>query len=105
MTDAYEKTDVNVKKLFLVTLVVLVFVVIVIVAMNELFIFSKESQVYQAVLKPESAELRDLRAKEAEALHTYKALDAAKGVYQIPIDRAMALIAEEAFAEKMKDEM
>ena len=38
----------------------------------------KEQMMYDYVLKPESAPLRDLRAREMEILTTYKLLDPVK---------------------------
>jgi hypothetical protein len=57
---------------------------------------------YDYVLKPESAPLRDLRAREMETLTTYKVLDPVKSVYRIPISRAMELMADEAYQEQQK---
>ncbi len=93
----YERRDVNMKRLFTVTLVVLVLIVIIIYAMNEYFFMARENLVYETVLKPESAELRELAVREAETLHTYKVLDAQQGRYQIPIERAMELLASEHY--------
>ncbi len=103
MTAEYETSDVNIRNVFVTAFVILVVVVLVIVVMNEMFISSKEEQIYQSVLSVESPELRDLHAREASTLNSYKILDAEKGVYQIPIERAMKLEAEEAFQKQIKD--
>jgi len=98
----YEKTDVNPVGLFISALVTIVVVVIIIVALNEIFISTKEQQVYRTVLSVDSAELRELRARENSVLTGYKILDEKKGIYRIPIDRAIQLEADEAFQIKMQ---
>ncbi len=99
-TSGYETSDVSSRKLFIATVVVIVFMVAIVLGLNSFFIASKEKQVKDVVLKPESAELRELRAREMEALNSYKILDERKGIVQIPIERAMKLLAEEAFEKQ-----
>ena len=98
----YEKSDVNIKNLFLVTAIIILIIIIIVIAMNELFIAEKEQQIYKSVLKPESAELRELTSRETEALQQYKLLDEKSNIYQIPIDRAMELLADESFQSRLK---
>ena len=98
----YEKSDVRPGGLFISALVTIVVVVIIIVALNEIFISTKEQQIYTSVLSVESTELRELRAREMEVLTGYKVLDEKKGIYQIPIDRAIQLEADKAFQIKMQ---
>jgi DNA-binding LytR/AlgR family response regulator len=95
----YERQDVNVRRLLLVTLAVLLLIVVVIWAMNEYFFMAREDLVYETVLKPESAEWRELVARETETLNSYKVIDAQKGIYQIPIERAMDLLAREHYLQ------
>jgi hypothetical protein len=96
----YEQQDVNIKRLLLVTMAVLVLIVIIIWGINEYFFMARENLVYETVLKPESAELRELVARETETLHSYKILDAQKGIYEIPIERAMELLAREHYQQQ-----
>jgi hypothetical protein len=91
----YEKRDVNVKKLVLWGIVGIVIVVISLVALTEYFLITKEDYYYQAVEKPRSQELMELRERETEELYSYELLDEEKGIYRIPIERAMELIVEE----------
>jgi hypothetical protein len=100
----YEKQDVNVIKLLAVTAGAVVFVVVVIIVLLQFFVAESEQQIYRAVLAPESAALRDLRAREDQALNSYGVIDTTKGVYRIPIDRAMKLEADEAFLERTAGE-
>ena len=96
----YDKSDINVKKLLLWAIVCVVTVVVSIVFVVQYFSIVKEDIVYTKVLKPESISLRDLRAREDEILNSYRVLDPVKGVYQIPIERAMELVADEAYRSK-----
>ena len=93
----YETKDVNVRAMILVGAIVIVVVIVSIIVLNEYFVSVKEQLVYDTVLRPESVTLRDLRATEDEVLNSYKLVDSTAGTYRIPIDRAMELMAEEAF--------
>lgn len=95
----YEKSDVKARNLFLASIIVIALIVVILVAMNEIFISSREKVVHEVVLSKKSAELRELRAREAEILGNYELLDPQTGRYRIPIERAMEVMAEEAFRE------
>lgn len=51
--------------------------------------------IYKAPTVQIAEDLSRLRAREKDALTTYKLLDAQKGIYQIPIDSAIKLLLEE----------
>lgn len=91
----YEKRDVNVKKLLFWGIAGVVIIVISLVAVTEYFSFIKEDYYYLAVEKPRSRELMELRERENRELNSYELIDKEKGIYRIPIERAMELIAEE----------
>jgi len=93
----YERRDANLKMILFISLAGIVFIVASVIVIDVVFVAEKEEIIYETVLKPESAALRDLRAREDEVLNSYKLLDTARGVYQIPIDRAMDLVANEAY--------
>ncbi|MEW6051538.1 MAG: hypothetical protein AB1644_10810 [Candidatus Zixiibacteriota bacterium] len=93
----YEKRDVNMKLVLLWTVASVLFIVISLVVINSYFVLTTEDVVYQSVLKPQAVTFRELRAREDQALNSYKVLDPAKGIYQIPIERAMELVADEAY--------
>jgi len=92
----YEKKDVNVKMIIGVGLTSVIILIIIFVILNDYFTVMETEAVYEAQLKPESVTLKELRAEDEKILTTYKLIDAEKGVYRIPIDRAMHLLAEEA---------
>ncbi len=95
--DGYEKKDVNAGRILMFVGLTAAILVVIIWLLSDYFTATTEEQIYEAQLKPESAALRELRAREEETLGSYKLLDSTKGTYQIPIDRAMKVMAEEAF--------
>ena len=102
--DGYEKRDVAVGKLLLVTIAATMFVAAVLVVLFQFFTVETEQQVYNAVLAPESVPLRDLRAREDEILNSYAVVDSSQGIYRIPIEQAMKIIADEAFQNRATQE-
>ncbi|RMD92294.1 MAG: hypothetical protein D6814_17105 [Calditrichaeota bacterium] len=99
----YETRDVNPKTLFVLGIATVLLIGFMLVLLNEYFVAAKEKDVYEVVLKPESTKLRKLHAYEDEILNSYAVLDQDKGIYQIPIERAMQLIAEENFQKRQKN--
>lgn len=99
-SSGYEKSDVNLRKTIVAAVAIVVVVALSLVVLSEYYLSVKEEYIYEMTLKPESAALRDIRAREDEILYSYKLLDSTSGAYQIPIDRAMELIAEEAFRSR-----
>ncbi len=97
--DGYEKSDLNISKTLIATVIIVVFLVASVAFVDEIFVHEKEQIIADVVLKPVSITLRELRAKEDEVLMSYKVLDPQKGVYQIPIERAKKVFAEEAYAQ------
>ena len=98
----YEKQDVSVNKVVLWGVMSILIVVVVIIWGLDYFTAVKEEIVQTQVLSPQSVALRELRAREAEELGSYKRLDSAGGIYRVPIDRAMEIIADEAYRERLK---
>ena len=96
----YEKKDTSARGILIVAIISVVIVVLSVVLTNELFIATREELVDEMVLQPESAALRDLRAREGATLYSYDVVDSTQGIYRIPIDRAMKLMAEEAYAQQ-----
>lgn len=89
--NGYEKKDVNVIKVVIPVVASVLFLILAGVALDQYFDIATEKMYFEKVLKPESAELKELRDKETSVLTSYKVIDEAKGVYQIPIERAMEL--------------
>ena len=93
----YEKQDVNLLKIALFGILGIIILIIVVILLVNYFTLIQEQVIYQEVLRPESSALRDLRVRETEELNSFAVLDSAKGLYRIPVERAMALLADEAF--------
>ncbi|UCD94465.1 MAG: hypothetical protein JSU69_12015 [Candidatus Zixiibacteriota bacterium] len=98
----YEKRDVSLIKVILYGVLGIIVLVIALIFIIDYFTAVKEDIVYESVLKPESAALSELQAREIEELNNYKLLDADKEIYRIPIERAKRLLADEAYREEQK---
>ncbi len=92
----YEKRDVNIFMVIGVSVLLIVLLIVILVFLIDYFVESKEQMIYAAQLQPESADLNSLLVAEEEELTSYKILDMERGVYRIPIDRAMELLVKEA---------
>ena len=101
-SSGYEKKDVNIRNLVILTGILVVVIVVISVFLVDYFAGVKEEFVYEAQLKPQSVELRELRAREAEELGSYAIIDSTVGTYRIPIDRAIELMADEAFKDSIE---
>ncbi len=98
----YEKQDINISKIIGYAVAIIVILASILVFLNEYFVFARDNLVYEKVLKPESIELREIRAAEEKELNTYKLLDADNGIYQIPIERAIQVIADETYEGRLR---
>ncbi len=92
----YEKRDVNISMVIGLSVLSVVLLIIILVFLIDYFVESKEQMIYEAQLQPESADLNSLLVAEEEELTSYKVLDIERGVYRIPVDRAMELLVREA---------
>lgn len=87
----YEKKDVNVAKVVVAVIACAALVSFFMIILDQYFLISTEKMYFKHVLEPESVELKELHQKEAQTLTNYKVIDKNKGIYQIPIERAMEL--------------
>jgi len=94
----YEKQDTNAFRIGLILVISTVILVVVLIFTANLFSTMKENAFTEAVLKPESTALRELKAREVDVLGSYGIVDATKGIYRIPIERAMQFVADEAYS-------
>lgn len=79
----------------------LILLVLIILGVQAYFDHVTEVATYEKVLSPVADDLKNLRSQETEELNTYKYIDRNKGVVQIPISRAMDLLAKEAAENKL----
>ena len=94
----YEAQEVDIKRIVLIGLAFIALLIISLLIIDQYFTITTEQRVEEVVLRPVSVALRELRSREDDVLNSYKVLDAQRRTYQIPIDRAMELVAQEAFA-------
>ena len=94
--DGYEKTDIDPKKIFIFAALLIAFLIISIILLDDYFIYKKEQMYREMVLEPENPQLLELRAKENRVLGSYGLADSAAGEYHIPIDSAMKQVAATA---------
>jgi hypothetical protein len=97
----YERQDINPRTVIAVSVIGTIILIVILVLLTDYFMIEKENIVYETNLKPVSADLREIRSMETEILTNYKLLDKDNGIYQIPIERAMQLIAEESFKTRL----
>jgi hypothetical protein len=92
----YEKKDVNVRMLFISGLAAIIIFIVILTFLSDYFTVMETNAVYETQLKPESVSLNEILKEEQAILTSYKLIDSKKGIYRIPIERAMQLLAEEA---------
>ncbi len=97
---SYEKQDVNMKKVFGYTFVVLFVMVVFVVIVHEFYLNQMDQAVAEQVSDTPPVDYESLVADETEVLASYKVIDPDKGVYRIPVERAMELIAAESFSKR-----
>jgi hypothetical protein len=76
--------------------------IVVILGIQAYFDHLRERAEYEKVAVPVAQDLQNLHSQEDEELNHYKYVDRNNGTVQIPISRAMQLIAQEAAAHKLK---
>lgn len=103
--DGYEKSDVNLKMTGAISGLLLTMLAVFVVLLNEFFLVESEKEIQKAILAPESVALRDLRARETEIINGYRVVDAAKGIYAIPVSRAMELLAAESYKASVQEKV
>ncbi len=93
----YERSDMNLKQVIIVGVFSVVVMGASLFALDDYFSLGREKVMKEASLGVVWPELRAIHTAEFEALTKYKLLNADSGRYQIPIERAMRLLADEAF--------
>lgn len=91
----YDKKDVNVRMVLWISAATAVLIVGSILWVDQYVTMQSEAAIYELRLKPDNPQLLDLRAFEDRELGTLRIVDSTKGVFQIPIDRAMDRVVEQ----------
>ena len=101
-SNGYEKRDASSPRIIISGVIGIVVVIAVIIFVNEIFTTTSEKMKQDIILAPQAVAIRELRARETEELNTYKLLDIQNGIYRIPINRAIELMADEAYRNEFK---
>lgn len=84
------------------TVATFVALIAVILGVQAYFDNAREAQIFREQQAPIADDLKNLRNAEDEALNSYKVIDKQNKVVQIPIKRAMELVAKEAAEGKLQ---
>jgi len=95
-SSGYDRHDVNVRFVAVVTIAVIIFLLVSVFVLYQYFGYEKEQEIYEKTLRPESEKLVALRARETSLLGSYGISDTTTGAFRIPIDSAIELIVAEA---------
>lgn len=93
----YELRDVNVKVLYIVSVVVIIFVFASAIWLDDYFHIYQNKVTQEYVGNAPTPELTALHSHEAELLNNYGVVDAQKGVYRIPVDDALKQVSAASF--------
>src|SRR5450759_2335590 len=98
----FDRSEPNVRLIAIFGAGTLVLLVVAVLALRYYYDRVLEEQVFVKIQEPVSQTLVDVRAREDEALHSYRYLDREKGSIRLPIERAMELLASESAQGKLK---
>jgi hypothetical protein len=96
----YEKEDVNARVIMIMFIIGTITIGTIMFLLSEYFTARKEAQI-QSANAVVSSTYRDVRAREEERLNAYKLVNEKEGIYQIPINEAMKLLATEDYQKRL----
>jgi tRNA(Met) C34 N-acetyltransferase TmcA len=96
----YEKEDVNARVIMIMFIIGTITIGTIMFLLSEYFTARKEAQI-QSANAVVSSTYRDVRAREEERLNSYKLINEKDGIYQIPINEAMKLLATEDYQKRL----
>ncbi len=96
----YEKRDASARGIVIGLVVGVLVMVVALVALDQLYITTREEVEQENVRSRVDPRLQELHARETRQLTTYGVVDGEKGIVHIPIDRAMKLMVEEAYQKQ-----
>ncbi len=85
----------NAKAIFVFVAALVMMFVLVVIGVQQYYAYLRAEQEHESIEVPPSEQLRELRAREDWELTHYRRLDKAKGVVQLPVERAMELLIKE----------
>lgn len=95
VTSGVNEDKLNYKKLFFWSVLGTAVVAIVVVVLINVYEYTMFTATQKAGAASQYYDIQDLRQNEQETLSSFGLIDADKGVYHIPIDSAISLIAGE----------
>lgn len=98
----FDRQEVDARFIGIFTIGTVVLLAAMIFAIQRYHDLNYNQQIYERVLSPVSEDLRNLRAREDQHLHSYEYISREKGTVRLTIDRAMTLLAEEYEAGQLK---
>jgi hypothetical protein len=98
----FDPGEPNAKGLTVFIFFTVIGLIVVFLGTKAFFEFAIEHQQEESIASRPSEELAAIRAREEMQLKTYGYIDKSKGVVQIPVERAMELVAKEAAEGKVK---
>ena len=96
----YEQSDAQGSRVFIGFIVGAIVIAILIGGLTVFYNMTRDEIVKQEVLSVPNPELQKLHAHEQQVLTSYAWVDSSKGIVQIPIDRAMDLLVNEAYQKR-----
>jgi len=97
---AFEDEGVNYGKILVIGILGLILFISSLFLLDDIFSLEREAEIKKVDLGVPSEQLKAMRVKETATLNSYKLLNSDKAIYQIPIDRAMRLLAAESFEQE-----
>lgn len=92
----YEKRDVNIPMIIIINGVLMILFIFAIWFVYQMYFHTQAELVNSEVVQPQLDSLRQARILEREPLYQYQLLDSEAGVYRIPVDSAMKMLAIKA---------
>lgn len=99
---SYDHTEPKGSLLFILFGATVVLLLLTAVGIQFYYTKIEENEIQTRVLAPENNQLKDLRLKEDQELHSFGYTDKNAGKVRITIDRAMELVAKEANENRVK---
>jgi hypothetical protein len=90
----YRIYDVKTGRVATIGIIGILLLVVAMYLTNQYFLATTNKQIDDVLLMPPSAELEALKAREDSLLNSYRLIDSTQGIYQIPIDKAMEILAD-----------
>ena len=92
----YRIYDVKTGRVAMIGIIGIILLVLALYLTNQYFLATTHKQIDDVLLMPPSAELEALQAREDSLLNSNRLIDSIQRIYQIPIDKAMEILADSA---------